>query len=83
MSDVENKNNDKKEYGKYDRWEIEGAVRTIIEAEQIKLDAEKMKYVLPELEKQKSAIDRASSVVEILYGTQNTKEKSNENQSKN
>lgn len=60
----------KKEYGKFDRWEIEGAVRTIIEAEQIKLDKEKMKYVLPLLEKQKKALDNVSSAAEVLYGKQ-------------
>ncbi len=59
---------EKKEYGKFDRWEIEGAVRTLIEAEQIKLDAEKMKYVLPILEKQKKALDKVADVAEILYG---------------
>ena len=45
-----------------------GAVDTIIRAEQIKLDRELMKYVLPELEKQKQALDKASSAAEILYG---------------
>ena len=34
-----------KEYGKFDKWEIEQAVRTILEAEEIKADPEKMKYV--------------------------------------
>ena len=34
---------EKKEYGKFDRWEIEGAVRTIIEAEQIKLGKQRYK----------------------------------------
>lgn len=59
---------EKKEFGKYDRWEIECAVRTLIEAEQIKLDKDKMKYVLPLLEKQKQALDMASSAAEVLYG---------------
>lgn len=62
---------EKKEFGKYDRWEIESAVRTLIEAEQIKLDKDKMKYVLPMLEKQKKALDKASSAAEVLYGTSN------------
>jgi hypothetical protein len=34
-----------KKYGKYDDWEIESAARTLIEAEEIKKDKEKMKYV--------------------------------------
>lgn len=65
---------EKNEYGKFDRWEIESAVRTIIEAEQIKLDKEKMKYVLPMLEKQKKALDKVATAADILYGKQNTQE---------
>lgn len=61
---------EKKEYGKFDRWEIENAVETIIKAEQIKLDKEKMKYVLPLLEKQKKALDNVASAAEVLYGKQ-------------
>lgn len=67
MSELEN-NKENKEFGKFDRWEIESAVRTLIEAEQIKLDKDKMKYVLPLLEKQKQALDKASSAAEVLYG---------------
>ncbi|MDD3238226.1 MAG: hypothetical protein PHV37_09045 [Candidatus Gastranaerophilales bacterium] len=76
---IPEKKQEDKEFGKFGRWDIESAVRTIIEAEQIKLDTEKMKYVLPMLDKQKAAVDRASSVAEILYGTPKTKEKTNEN----
>ena len=72
MSDETKVEKEKKEFGKFDRWEIESAVRTIIEAEQIKLDKEKMKYVLPMLEEQKKALDKASSAAEILYGKQDT-----------
>ena len=36
---------EKKEYGKFDKWEIESAARTLVEAEEIKADKEKMKYV--------------------------------------
>lgn len=76
MSDKEtvSEKKEKKEYGKYDRWEIESAVDTIIKAEQIKLDKEKMKYVLPLLEKQKKALDNASSAAEVLYGNREPKE---------
>ena len=76
MSDEEtvSEKKEKKEYGKFDRWEIEGAVDTIIKAEQIKLDKEKMKYVLPLLEKQKKALDNASSAAEVLYGNREPKE---------
>lgn len=69
---------EKKEFGKFDRWEIESAVRTLIEAEQIKLDKEKMKYVLPLLEEQKQALDKASSAAEILYGKSQTDGKEKE-----
>lgn len=66
MSDVKEVKEDKK-YGKYDRWEIENAVETIIKAEQLKLDKDKMKYVLPLLEEQKKALDNFSSAADILY----------------
>lgn len=72
MTDQVKPEKEKKEFGKFDRWEIESAVRTIIEAEQIKLDKEKMKYVLPMLEEQKKALDKASSAAEVLYGKQDT-----------
>lgn len=72
MSDETKVEKEKKEFGKFDRWEIESAVRTIIEAEKIKLDKEKMKYVLPMLEEQKKALDKASSAAEVLYGKQDT-----------
>ena len=68
MRETSEPKKEKKEFGKFDRWEIESAARTLIEAEQIKLDKEKMKYVLPLLEEQKQALDKASSAAEILYG---------------
>ena len=34
-----------KKYGKYDDYEIENAARTLMDAEKIKADKEKMKYV--------------------------------------
>lgn len=77
MSDTENVKEDKKEFGKFDRWEIENAVNTIIEAEQLKLDTEKMKYVLPELEKRKKALDNFSSAAEVLYGKGTNKTENN------
>lgn len=58
---------------KYDEWEIKNAVRTLIEAEEIKSNAELMAFVTPELEKQAKA---TKSAAEILYGntTQEPKE---------
>lgn len=67
MSDEVKNEEEKKEYGKYDRWEIESAVETIIKAEQLKLDKDKMKYILPLLEKQKKALDNFSSAADVLY----------------
>lgn len=61
--DIENEG----EKPKYDEWEIKNAVRTIIEAEQIKQNAELMKLVAPELDKQVKA---TASAAEILYGKQ-------------
>ncbi len=59
---------------KYDEWEIKNAVRTLIEAETIKNNAELMALVAPELEKQAKATKNAA---EILYGKepQNAEEK--------
>lgn len=74
MSDSEVKSEkSKKEFGKFDRWEIEAACDTIIKAEQIKLDKEKMKYILPLLEKQKQALDKAASAADVLYGSSHSK----------
>ena len=56
---------------KFDKWEIESAVRTLIEAEKIKNNQELMTFVAPELDKQCKA---TKSAAEILYGTENKKE---------
>lgn len=50
---------------KYDEWEIKNAVRTLIEAEEIKNNVELMALVAPELEKQAKVTKNAA---EILYG---------------
>jgi len=47
----------KKKYGKYDDYEVEGWARTLMEAEEIKADKEKMKYVQMCIEKKKKAIN--------------------------
>lgn len=66
-----------KKYGKYEEWEINNAVHTLIEAERIKLDKDKMKYVQPELEKEVKALKNVSNAADILYG--NKKEGNNDN----
>ena len=47
-----------KEYGKYDKWEIDTCVDTLIKAEEIKADPEKMVYVKPLLEKKMAGITK-------------------------
>ena len=56
---------------KFDKWEIENAVRTLIEAEKIKNNQELMAFVAPELDKQCKA---TKSAAEILYGVGNKEE---------
>lgn len=55
-----------KEYGKWDKWEIESAARTIIEAESIKADKEKMKYVAECMKKQADGMKKAISSLDEL-----------------
>jgi hypothetical protein len=57
-SDTVSPNND-------DKWKIEDAVRTLIRAEEIKRDKDLMEKLRPELEKQKVAIERVSSLKEL------------------
>jgi ribosomal protein L14E/L6E/L27E len=60
------KKEEKKEYGKYDKWEIESAARTLVEAEEIKADAEKMKYVKLCMEKKHTTEKKVISSLEEL-----------------
>lgn len=55
--------NEEKEYGKFDKWEIECAVDTLIKAEEIKKDKEKMEYVAPLL---KAKLEGLSSAISSL-----------------
>lgn len=70
--EVEPKEKEKK-YGDYDDWEIESAARTIIEAEEIKKDAEKMKYVGECLKKKGEAYASAVSSLDDLRKLANKK----------
>jgi ribosomal protein L17 len=56
----------KKEYGKYDKYEIENCADTIIRAEEIKADKDKMKYVKPILEKKIAGAKRAIASIADL-----------------
>lgn len=42
---MEIKKDEKKEYGKYDKWEVEGWADILIKAEELKANPEKMKYI--------------------------------------
>lgn len=53
------------------KWEIEGWARTIIEAEQIKADKEKMALVKPELEKMVGAAKGAIKSIKGLKAKAN------------
>lgn len=55
--ELEDKKGMKKEYGKYDKYEVENWADTLMKAEEIKQDAEKMKYVKQCLAKKKTAIN--------------------------
>lgn len=66
MEDKKEVEKDSKEYGKWDKWEIDCCVDTLIKAEEIKSDAEKMSYVKPLLEKKKSGLDKAIKSVKDI-----------------
>ena len=66
---------DEKKYGKYDEWEINCAVRTIIEAEEIKADAEKMKYVGPMLEEKAAGLKKAITSIQDIRDLAKSKSK--------
>lgn len=63
---VESEKDEEKKYGPYEEWEINCAVRTIIEAEEIKADEDKMKYVRPLLEKKAKGLTKAISSIADL-----------------
>lgn len=54
---------EKKMYGKYDKWDIEDAARTLEQAEEIKADSEKMKYVEECLEKKVKTTKKAYKTI--------------------
>ncbi len=64
-----------KKYGKFDDWEIESAARTLLEAEEIKKDAEKMKYVGECLKKKGEAYSSAITSLDDLRAVARKKQK--------
>ena len=63
---ITEKDTEKKEYGKYDKWDIESATRTLVEAEEIKADKEKMKYVAMCMKKKYLAEKKVIESIEDL-----------------
>lgn len=61
----------KKKYGKFEDYEIEGAARTIQEAEEIKADPEKMKYVAKCLKEKASAAKKAVTSIQDIRDAYN------------
>lgn len=57
---------EKKKYGKFDEWEIRDAADTLIRAEQIKGDKEKMKYVQMCLDEKEKDTKKAITSIEGL-----------------
>lgn len=70
FAEIEIKQDKKPEspYGKYDEWEIKCAAEKFIDVERMKQDKEKMQYIMIEIERQKKAVNDASSAAEVLYG---------------
>lgn len=54
------------EYGKYEEWEIKSAARTLEEAEEIKADPEKMKYVKMCMEKKIKSVQKAMAQISSI-----------------
>lgn len=65
MEAVEVKKESKK-YGKFEDYEIESAARTLREAEEIKADSEKMKYVEKCLKKEVVAAKKAYKSIDDM-----------------
>lgn len=64
---------EKNKYGKWDKWEIENAADTLIKAEEIKGDKEKMKYVSKCLEDKAKETKKAITSIEGLKAEFKTK----------
>lgn len=59
-------NMEKKKYGKYEEYEIKDCARTIQQAEEIKADKEKMKYVKMCLEEKAKAAKKAVKSIQDI-----------------
>lgn len=63
---VEGKKEEKKEYGKFDKWEVENWADTIVRAEEIKADPEKMKVVKMCMKKKYGAAKKAIESIDDI-----------------
>lgn len=61
--DSESSKEESKKYGKYGEWEIECAAKTLHEAEEIKSDPEKLKYVKAYMEQK--LVDTKKTITSI------------------
>ena len=68
----------KSPYGKYEEYEIKNAADTLMEAELIKKDADKMKYVQMCIDKKMSALKEISSIDELREVRKKKTEKDND-----
>ncbi|MBQ8635341.1 hypothetical protein IJ425_04220 [bacterium] len=59
---------------KYEKWEIEDAIRILVRAEEIKADKEMMALIAPKLKEKAVAINNAAN---ILYGERVPERKAN------
>jgi hypothetical protein len=53
---------------KYDDWQVDDALRTILRAEEIQKDKKLMDLVAAKAKEQKEALDKIEARKEILYG---------------
>jgi hypothetical protein len=78
----DSKDSEDGEYGPFEKWEIESAVRTLLEAEEIKADPEKMKYVKMCMEEKYGAVKKAINSLSDLKAVAKEKlDKSADNES--
>ena len=66
LEEMEMEKNQKSKYGPYSEWEIKNAVNCILEAEEIKADKEKMKFVNTLLNKKSSAFKKAITSIQDI-----------------
>lgn len=71
MGEDKDEGMEEKEYGPYDKFEIQSAARVLMEAEEIKADKEKMKYVAQCMK------DKADNIANIITSLDDLKKLAN------